>query len=199
MWVNGVGGYSYRRAEGGAVGPEHAPQAVEAQAARLSEATAKALQRLERQEEGTPHHDAAFHQLVAAAEAQIDYERRLPALLAEPTRARTERLLTWTLRAGAVEALALGVAILAVRGPGPGWLLLPVVQLVAHLAAMSVPVDWRRHRIQRAAAALLVLGDVLAALIVTGIVHAWWWTLLAVVGWAAGWLALASERPWEQR
>ncbi|MFB8127185.1 hypothetical protein ACFVG1_24960 [Streptomyces bacillaris] len=129
--------------------------------------------------DGVP--DEAFDALMERAQTLMAYEKQMPALLAEPERARSERIIFWSWRIQSAVALALIITMHLLGAPG-GWYFLVVPYLLATFAGWTLKVTVNNHLARRnASLALHVLG-VLLVLVVLGVVVPWLVAVL-VVGW----------------
>ncbi|GAA2718448.1 MULTISPECIES: hypothetical protein [Streptomyces] len=128
--------------------------------------------------------DAEYGQLVSDAQRLIDFERQLPARLAEPQRERNERFVRWSWRGQSAVAAALILTVF-VLGISAWWLVLLVPHLLATLAGWSVKVTPARHVQQRRTAAGLHVLGLLVALVSLGVLSAWF-----IIGIVIGWLVV---------
>ncbi|MEV0749822.1 hypothetical protein AB0I75_32215 [Streptomyces sp. NPDC050273] len=135
--------------------------------------------------------DEVFDALVERAQALMTYEEQLPALLAEPQRLRSERIVFWSWRAqSAVAAALMGAALLL--GHSGWWLLLLVPHLVATFCGWQLKTTLKDHLDRRYASIGLHVVTVLLALVVLGVISSWF--LIAVlIGWALVGGGLASD------
>lgn len=131
-------------------------------------------------EEGVP--DEMFDALVERAQALMAYEERLPALLAEPQRRRSERIVFWSWRAESVVSAVL-IAIALLVGHSGWWLLLLVPHLVATFWGWQLEATLKDHLARRYASIGLHVVTVLLALVVLGVISAWFLTAV-LIGWA---------------
>ncbi|TLS45642.1 hypothetical protein FE633_12755 [Streptomyces montanus] len=146
-----------------------------------------------------PDEDAAsfesqYGELVACAAQLLEFERALPARLAEPQRERTEQIVKWSWRGESAVAVALMVAMV-VLGHTIWWLVLLIPHLLATLAGWSVTVTAVRHRKQRAVAIGLHALCLLVGLVTLGVLSPWWITAI-LLAWLA--IGVASEGTTQQ-
>ncbi len=140
--------------------------------------------------DGVP--DEVFDALVERAQALMAYEGRLPALLAEPQRLRSERIIFWSWRVQSAVAAALIVTSLLL-GHSAWWLLLLVPHLVGTFLGWPLKATAKDHLIRRHASFGLHVVTVLLALVVLGAVSAWFLAVV-LIGWAVvGGLASDSQ------
>ncbi|KPI21955.1 hypothetical protein [Streptomyces mirabilis] len=133
--------------------------------------------------------DEQYDQLVACAERLLEFERMLPARLAQPKRERADRVVKWSWRGQTVVAVALIAAVLAL-GHTAWWLVLLIPHLLGTLMGWSVTVTAERYREQRAIVIGLHVLCLLVVLVALGVISAWW-IVAVLVGWVA--VGAASE------
>jgi hypothetical protein len=123
----------------------------------------------------TDRHDEAYQRLVAAATNLIEYEQKVPQLRAEPARAATEKFVRTVLLVLAAEAAALAAlaAIPNLVDWGWGWLFLLIPVCIAHGWGSRTPVRHGTHETQRLGTYVLGAGGALLAVVVTGLISAW--------------------------
>ncbi|WP_157846386.1 hypothetical protein [Streptomyces anulatus] len=129
--------------------------------------------------DGVP--DEAFDALMESAQTLMTYEKQMPALLAEPERARSERIIFWSWRIQSSVAFTL-IVTMYLLGSAGGWYFLVVPYLLATFFGWPLKAAVNNHLARRNASfALHVLG-VLLALVVLGVVVPWLVAVL-VIGW----------------
>lgn len=133
--------------------------------------------------------DEQYEQLVASAESLLEFERLMPACLAQPKRERAEQIVKWSWRGETLVAAALIATVLAL-GHTAWWLVLLIPHLLATLLGWSVTVTTERYRQQRAIAVGLHVLCLLVGLIAFGTISAWW-IIAVLVGWVA--VGVASD------
>ena len=142
--------------------------------------------------------DAAFgeqyEQLTAGATQLLEFERAMPARLAEPQRQRSEQIVTWSWRGETAVAVALIGAVFAL-GHSAWWLVLLIPHLLATLLGWTITVTTERHKQQRAVAIALHALCLLVALVSLGVLSAWW-IIATVIGWIA--IGVVSEGTGQQ-
>ncbi|MBH1937837.1 hypothetical protein I5Q34_26805 [Streptomyces sp. AV19] len=141
--------------------------------------------------------DAEYRWLVNEAEQLIAFETQLPARLAEPRRAGSERVVRWSWRAEAAVAAGL-ISTVFLTDSSTWWLVLLIPHLLATLAGWSVKVTTARHVRQRRTAIGLHVLCLVVALVSLSVLSAWF--IAAIV---FGWLLIAGisdgTEPEEQR
>ncbi|MFG2979261.1 hypothetical protein ACGFYY_40530 [Streptomyces sp. NPDC048331] len=133
--------------------------------------------------------DAEYGQLVAEARRLIDFERQLPARLAEPKRERSEQFVRWSWRAEAGVAAVL-IAAVFILGNTAWWLVLLVPHLLATLGGCTIKVTAARHAVQTKVAAGLHVLCLLVTLVTLGVLSAWF-IIAILVGWLV--IGVASD------
>ncbi|MFG3398845.1 hypothetical protein [Streptomyces parvus] len=131
-------------------------------------------------DEGVP--DEAFDALMERARALMAYERQMPALLAEPERLRSEKVIFWSWRAQSAVAVALIIAF-RLLGYSDGWYALVVPHLVATFCGWPLKATVKNHLARRTASLALHAVGALLVLIVLGILSPWF-IIALVIGWA---------------
>ncbi|MCL6293191.1 hypothetical protein [Streptomyces sp. 43Y-GA-1] len=129
--------------------------------------------------DGVP--DEAFDALMEHAQTLMVYEKQMPALLAEPERARSQRIIFWSWRIQSAVALAL-IVTMHLLGSAGGWYFLVVPHLLATLAGWPLKATVNNHLDRRNASIGLHVLGVLLVLVVLGVVVPWLVAVL-VVGW----------------
>jgi hypothetical protein len=142
----------------------------------------EALERIKPDARG---YGAALERVIKATSALIAFERHLPTIVAEPTRRRSEQIITWVIYAFTGVILVLG--LIAALGVSSRWWLLLLVPAAGFglwlLWFDPVEVTVTHHLTQRMGAVLLVLAAVLAVIVVIGLPAEW--TFVGVVMIAA--------------
>lgn len=133
--------------------------------------------------------DEQYEQLMACAEHLLEFERLLPARLAEPRRDRAEQVVKWSWR-GETAVVAALIAAVFVLGHSAWWLVLLIPHLLAALLGWLVKVTADGYKQQRAIAIGLHALCLLVVLVTLGVLSAWW-VVAVVVGWIA--VGVASE------
>ncbi|MEU5971955.1 hypothetical protein [Streptomyces globisporus] len=130
--------------------------------------------------DGVP--DEAFDALMERAQTLMAYEKQMPALLAEPERVRSARIIYWSWRAQSAVAVAL---ILAFRllGYSDGWYFLVVPHLVATFFGWPLKATTKNHLARRNASLGLHAVGALIVLIVLGVASPWF-IIALLIGWA---------------
>ncbi|MEU2072276.1 hypothetical protein [Streptomyces anulatus] len=139
-----------------------------------------ALTVVQDEDEGVP--DEAFDGLMDRAQTLMAYEKQMPALLAEPERVRSEKVIFWSWRIQSAVAVAL---ILAFRllGYSNGWYALVVPHLVATFFGWPLEATVKNHLSLRTASIALHAVGALLVLIVLGVLSPWF-IIALVIGWA---------------
>ncbi|WP_030733375.1 hypothetical protein [Streptomyces sp. NRRL S-237] len=145
--------------------------------------------RLVRLDQDEREFETEYGQLVAEATRLIDFERRLPARLAEPKRERSEQFVRWSWRVEAVVAAVL-IAAVFILGDTAWWLVLLVPHLLATAVGCTIKVTAARHAEQAKGAAALHVLCLLVALVSLGALSAWF-IIAILVGWLV--VGVASE------
>jgi asparagine N-glycosylation enzyme membrane subunit Stt3 len=129
-----------------------------------------ALDRLSGDDSG---YEAALAELVKSTDALLEYEDQIPAILGEPQRRVSERIVkrvAWAVLAG------LGVVSVAIAwpgGPSVWWLLLLLPLVLLCLVVLRFVEVARQHLRQRYGAWFLGATAAFAVVVVTGLVPAW--------------------------
>ncbi|MFF8423112.1 hypothetical protein [Streptomyces sp. NPDC015680] len=131
-------------------------------------------------DEGVP--DEAFDILMERAQALMAYEKQMPALLAEPERVRSEKVIFWSWRIQSAVAIVL-ILVFRLLGYSDGWYALVVPHLVATFCGWPLKATVKNHLARRAASIALHAVGVLLVLIVLGVLSPWFIVAL-VIGWA---------------
>ncbi|MFJ9195868.1 hypothetical protein [Streptomyces globisporus] len=139
-------------------------------------------------DEGVP--DEAFDALMERARALMAYEKQMPALLAEPERLRSEKVIFWSWRAQSAVAVALIIAF-RLLGYSDGWYALVVPHLVGTFFGWPLKATVKNHLARRNASIGLHAVGVLLVLIVLGVLSPWFIVAL-LIGWAAVGTAVAD-------
>ncbi|MFF9593828.1 hypothetical protein ACF1FX_32370 [Streptomyces sp. NPDC014646] len=132
--------------------------------------------------------DAEYEQMVAEAERLLEFDRQLPARLAEPQRERSEQFVRWSWRGQSALAAAL-IGAVFLLGNTAWWLVLLVPHLLATFQGWKTAVTADRHDHQRRVAIGLHLLGLLVALVSLGVLSAWFITAVLI-----GWLAVTVAR-----
>ncbi|MFF5338510.1 hypothetical protein [Streptomyces sp. NPDC013181] len=140
--------------------------------------------------EGVP--DQAFDILVERAQALMAYEKQMPALLAEPQRLRSQKVIFWSWRVQSAVAIGL---ILAFRllGYSDWWYALIVPHLVGTFCGWRLEATAKNHLARRNASIALHAGGALLVLVVLGVLSPWFIVAL-LIGWAFVGTAVADEQ-----
>lgn len=121
---------------------------------------------------GQRGYTASFDAMVAATHELLAYEKQIPAILAGPDRARSQRIVTWT--AYGQFALAATAALTVI----PGWTTWPWLILLALHAATALTLSGKvsdtKHGDQRFAAILLNIVCLADAVVVYHVISGWW-------------------------
>ncbi|MGK5696424.1 hypothetical protein ACSNOJ_26640 [Streptomyces sp. URMC 128] len=133
--------------------------------------------------------DDLYEQLVAGAEKLLEFERTLPARLAQPKRERAAQVVKWSWRGQSGMAVAL-ITSLFVLGHTAWWLVLLIPHLIGTLMGWSITVTTEGYKLQRGIAIGLHVLCLLVALVALGVVSAWW-TIAVLAGWVV--VGVASE------
>ncbi|WP_432190422.1 hypothetical protein [Streptomyces sp. Tue6028] len=144
---------------------------------------------IERLDHDATSFDEQYEQLLACGEQLLEFERLLPARLAEPRRRRTEKIVKWSWLGESIVTVALIVTVFLL-GHTAWWLVLLIPHLLATMLGWSVTVTADRHKQQRAIAIGLHVPCLLVALVSLGVLSGWWITAI-VIGWIA--IGVASE------
>ncbi|MEG9551672.1 hypothetical protein V5N34_26725 [Streptomyces baarnensis] len=131
-------------------------------------------------DEGVP--DEAFDVLMERAQTLMMYETQMPALLAEPERARSEKIIFWSWRAQSAVAVAL-ILTFRLLGYSDWWYALVVPHLVATFFGWPLKATVKNHLSLRTASIALHAVGVLLVLIVLGVLSPWF-IIALVIGWA---------------
>ncbi|MFG2845981.1 hypothetical protein ACGF12_22845 [Kitasatospora sp. NPDC048296] len=152
-------------------------------------ATAAALQ------PGAAGRQAAFDELLAAADSLLAYAAQVPGLREEPARRTTQLFVLWTSRGTAAVAALTGAAVI----PGWvawGWLLLLLPVLLAALGtgwkAKPLP-KGRPHLRHRTSAVFLAACALVLSAVAIGLLSAWWLTAALACAGAAFLTGLPDE------
>jgi hypothetical protein len=170
------------RTTGGPVGEAQTEHEVHQEHQKLVRALADqhALTVAQDQGEGVP--DEAFDVLMERAQTLMAYEKQMPALLAEPERARSQKVIFWSWRSQSAVAIAL-VIVFRLLGYSDGWYALVVPHLVGTFCGWPLKATVKNHLARRnASIGLHVLGALLV-LIVLGVLSPWFIVAL-LIGWA---------------
>lgn len=134
------------------------------------------------QESGDGVSDEIFDALVERAQTLMAYEKQMPALLVEPQRLRSQKIIFWSWRAQSAVAIAL---ILGFRllGYSDGWYFLIVPHLLATFAGWPLKATVKNHLARRGASIALHAVGVLLVLIVLGVLPPWF-IVVFLIGWA---------------
>lgn len=145
--------------------------------------------RLEELRLGEPAYTASFDAMVAATHELLAYERQIPVILAGPERARSQKIVTWTVNIQLALTAAAALTVI------PGWTTWPwLILLVLHAAAVLTlfgTVSDTRHGDQRFAAIVLNIAAAADAVVIYHLVSGWWTVLPALA--TIGMLAFASD------
>jgi hypothetical protein len=137
--------------------------------------------RLKQLAPGDAAFDEQYEELVAHAAHLLEFEGLLPNRLAEPQRQRSEQIVKWSWRAQTAVAVAL-IAAVFVLGHTAWWLVLLIPHLLATMAGWRIKVTMAGHKQQRAVALGLHALCLLVAVVVLGVLSAWW-IIAIVIGW----------------
>ncbi|MFK4070486.1 hypothetical protein [Streptomyces sp. NPDC029674] len=148
--------------------------------------------RLEDLSAGDDGFAAQYQELVTSGNKLLEFERTLPARLAEPDRQLSERIVHWSWRGQGVLALTLIVLVFVLDHSG-WWLLLLLPHLMAVLAGSFQTVAVVDHLRRRKVCIGVHLAGVLVALISLSVISTWFLVLLVLV-WIVTAVAL-SEGP----
>ncbi|MDI3408364.1 hypothetical protein [Streptomyces cavernicola] len=132
-------------------------------------------------------YDEKYARLVEVTGELLDFEQEMPALLAEPARASSERVVLWSWRGQAVVAAVL-VALVFVLDRTWWWTLLLVPHFVGTVVGSLQKVRTEGHRALRHTAMGLHVLAVLVALLFFGLLSMWF--LIAII---IGWLLVGSS------
>ena len=103
---------------------------------------------VQNRDEGVP--DEAFGILMERAQALMAYEQKMPALLAEPQRLRSQKVIFWSWRAQSAVAIAL-IIVFRLLGYSDGWYALVVPHLVGTFYGWRLEATVKNHLGQVAA------------------------------------------------
>ncbi|NNN32181.1 hypothetical protein HLK59_17795 [Streptomyces sp. S3(2020)] len=134
---------------------------------------------------------AEYARLVSVTGKLVEFEKALPARLAEPARRLSTRIVRWSWVGQAVVAAALISAVFVWDHSG-WWLVLLVPHLAATVAGAFQTVDAVRHWFRRKVAIGLHAVGVLVVLVSLRVISLWF--LIAIlIGWALLWSAVLDE------
>ncbi|MGW1412517.1 hypothetical protein [Streptomyces sp. NPDC002403] len=130
------------------------------------------------------------------AQALMAYEKQMPALLAEPERVRSEKVIFWSWRVQSAVAIAL---ILAFRllGYSDGWYALVMPHLVGTFYGWRLEATVKNHLARRTASIALHAVGALLVLVVLGVLPPWF-IVAFLIGWAFVGTAVADGQEAEK-
>ncbi|MFB6945642.1 hypothetical protein ACFWGL_36425 [Streptomyces sp. NPDC060286] len=164
------------------MGEEQTEREVRQQHEKLVRALADQHARTAAQDHGDGVPDEAFDVLVERAQTLMSYETQMPALLAEPERVRSQKVIFWSWRAQSAVAIALIIAF-RLLGYSDWWYALVVPHLVATFCGWRLEATVKNHLAWRNASIGLHVVGALLALIVLGVLSLWFIVAL-LIGWA---------------
>lgn len=175
---------------GGPVGEARTEHEVHQEHQKLERALADQHARTDVQDhdEGVP--DEAFDVLMERAQALMAYEQRMPALLAEPQRLRSQKVIFWSWRAQSAVAIAL-IIVFRLLGYSDGWYALVVPHLVGTFCGWRLEASVKNHLARRNASIALHAVGVLLVLVVLGVLSPWF-IVAFLIGWAVVGTAVAD-------
>ncbi|WP_405669019.1 hypothetical protein OG379_40945 (plasmid) [Streptomyces sp. NBC_01166] len=134
--------------------------------------------------------DEAFDILMERAQALMAYEQKMPALLAEPQRLRSQKVILWSWRAQSAVAIAL-IVVFHLLGYSDGWYALVVPHLVGTLCGWRLEATVKNHLARRNASIALHAVGALLVLVVLGVLSPWF-IVAFLIGWAVVGTAVAD-------
>ncbi|MFF1465737.1 hypothetical protein [Streptomyces sp. NPDC058330] len=144
-----------------------------------------ALADVQDHDEGVP--DEAFDILVERAQALMAYEKQMPALLVEPERVRSQKVIFWSWRVQSAVAITLIVAF-RLLGHSDWWYALVVPHLVGTFCGWRIEATVKDHLARRnGSLALHAVG----VLLVLGVLSPWF-IVAFLIGWAVVVTAVAD-------
>jgi hypothetical protein len=130
---------------------------------------------------GDDRFEAEYEQLVAQATHLLEFEKQIPARLAEPQRQRSERFVRWSWR-GQLAVAVLLIVLVFVLGHTAWWLVLLIPHLLATLIGSFQKVTTEGHRRQCLVTVGMHVVCLMTALVSLSIISAWF-IVLVLIGW----------------
>ncbi|MFB7852427.1 hypothetical protein ACFC34_36180 [Streptomyces sp. NPDC056053] len=147
-----------------------------------------ALTDVQDHDEGVP--DEAFGILMERAQALMAYEKQMPALLAEPERVRSQKVIFWSWRVQSAVAIAL-ILVFRLLGYSDWWYALVVPHLVGTFCGWQLEATVKNHLARRTASIALHVVGALLVLVVLGVLSPWF-IVAFLIGWAVVGTAVAD-------
>ncbi|MFF5170544.1 hypothetical protein ACFY25_33425 [[Kitasatospora] papulosa] len=157
---------------------------------KLARALADQHARTNVQDDDEGVQDEAFDVLMERAQALMAYEQKMPALLAEPQRLRSQKVIFWSWRAQSAVAIAL-IIVFRLLGYSDGWYALVVPHLVGTFCGWRLDATVKNHLARRNASIALHVVGALLVLIVLGVLSPWL-IVAFLIGWAVVGTAVAD-------
>ncbi|MFB7454958.1 hypothetical protein [Streptomyces sp. NPDC056194] len=124
--------------------------------------------------------ESGYAELLRAVDELVEFDKTVPARLAEPARLLSEQIVRWSWGVQAAVAAVLIVLVFILDLSG-GWLVVLVPHLLATLSGYFQKVSSDDHMTRRFATIALHAAGLLVALVTLGVISLWFLVLVLVI------------------